>query len=86
LGKDEASFPIEDLRNPRQVTWMIQPIVYKIADANGKGDYSTGLAPHHVVVETGKLPLAPIGRPGDLPVDKALMLIYGTTGVSVVGL
>lgn len=84
LGKDEASFPIEDQRNPRQVAWMMMPIVYKIADANGKGDYATGLEPHHVVTETSKLPLAPIGRPGDLPVDKALMLIYGTTAVSVV--
>jgi carboxyl-terminal processing protease len=86
LGKDEASFPIEDLRNPRQVAWMIMPIVYKIADANGKGDYASGLAPHHVVVEAAKLPLAPIGRPGDWPVDKALMLIYGTTTVNVVAL
>lgn len=84
LGKDEASFPIEDLRNPRQVAWMIMPIVYKIADANGKGDYATGLVPDHAVVETSKLPLSPIGKPGDLPVDKALMLIYGTTAVSVV--
>lgn len=86
LGKDEASFPVEDLRNPRQVAWMIMPIVYKISDANGKGDYSTGLEPHHVVVETSKLPLAPIGKPGDLPVDKALMLIYGTTAVNIVAL
>ncbi|MCS3799300.1 C-terminal processing protease CtpA/Prc [Chitinophagaceae bacterium OAS944] len=83
LGKDEASFPIEDQRNPRQVAWVIMPIVYKIADANGKGDYATGLTPHHAVVETSKLPLAPIGKPGDLPVDKAFMLIYGTTAVSV---
>jgi carboxyl-terminal processing protease len=83
VGKDEASFPIEDLRSPRQVAWMIMPIVYKIADANGKGDYAKGLVPDHAVVETSKLPLAPIGRPGDLPVDKALMLIYGTTAVSV---
>jgi C-terminal processing protease CtpA/Prc len=86
LGKDEASFPIEDMRNPRQVAWVLMPIVYKIADANGKGDYATGLVPHHQVVETSKLPLSPIGQPGDLPVDKALMLIYGTTSVSVTAL
>jgi carboxyl-terminal processing protease len=84
LGKDEASFPIEDLRNPRQVAWVLMPIVYKIADASGKGDYSTGLVPHHLVTETSKLPLSPIGQPGDLPVNKALELIYGTTAVSVV--
>jgi carboxyl-terminal processing protease len=86
LGKDEASFPIEDMSNPRQVAWVLMPIVYKIADANGKGDYSTGLVPHYPVIETSKLPLSPIGQPGDLPVNKALELIYGTTSVSVVAL
>ncbi len=86
LGKDEASFPVEDLRNPRQVAWVLMPIVYKIADGNGKGDYSTGLVPHYPVIETSKLPLSPIGQPGDLPVNKALELIYGTTSVNVVAL
>ena len=86
FGKDEASFTIEDKRNPRQIEWLIAPIVYKIADGLGKGNYSTGLVPDHLVVETSKLPLLPIGEPGDLPVDKALTLIYGTTAVSVVNL
>jgi C-terminal processing protease CtpA/Prc len=86
FGKDEASFTIEDKRNPRQIEWLIAPIVYKIADGQGKGDYSTGLVPDHVVVETSKLPLLPIGEPGDLPVDKALTLIYGTTAVTVINL
>jgi carboxyl-terminal processing protease len=83
FGKDEASFPIEDMRNPRQVAWYIMPIVYKIADGNGKGDYSTGLVPDHRVVETSQLPLPPLGQPGDWPVDKALTLIYGSTAVNV---
>ncbi|MBO9205188.1 MULTISPECIES: S41 family peptidase [Niastella] len=86
FGKDEASFTIEDKRNPRQVEWLIAPIVYKIADGLGKGDYATGLAPDHVVIETSKLPLSPIGEPGDLSVDKALTLIYGTTAVNVMNL
>jgi C-terminal processing protease CtpA/Prc len=86
LGKDEAAFPIEDTRNPRQVAWVLMPIVYKIADGFGKGDYSTGLVPDYPVMETSRLPLSPIGQPGDLPVDKALTLIYGTTAVNVVTL
>jgi C-terminal processing protease CtpA/Prc len=86
LGKDEASFPIEDKRSPRQIEWLINPIVYKIADASGKGDYAKGLVPDHPVIETSRLPLAPIGQPGDLPVDKALTLIYGSTAVKVVTL
>ena len=80
LGKDEASFTIEDKQSPRQVEWLLAPIVYKIADAAGIGDYSTGLAPHHSVAETSRLPLSPMGQPGDLPVDKALTVIYGTIG------
>ncbi|OQP44606.1 hypothetical protein A4H97_09565 [Niastella yeongjuensis] len=86
VGKDEASFTIDDQRSPRQVAWLIEPIVYKIADGLGNGNYSTGLAPDHVVVETSKLPLTPIGEPGDLPVDKALDLIYGTRAVNVTNL
>lgn len=86
VGKDEASFPIEDLRNPKQVEWLINPIVYKIADGFGIGDYSTGLVPDYPVIETSRLPLSPMGQPGDLPVDRALTLIYGTTAVNVVTL
>ncbi|HEX6429117.1 MAG TPA: S41 family peptidase, partial [Niastella sp.] len=86
LGKDEAAFPIEDIRSPRQVEWLIMPTVYKIADGLGKGDYSMGLVPDYPVIETSRLPLSPMGQPGDLPVDKALMLIYGTTTVTVTSL
>jgi carboxyl-terminal processing protease len=86
LGKDEASFPIADTRNPRQVAWVLMPTVYKIADGLGRGDYSTGLVPDHLVVETARLPLPPFGEPGDLPVDKALTVIYGTTAVHVTSL
>lgn len=86
VGKDEASFSIEDLRSPRQVEWLINPIIYKIADGFGIGDYSTGLVPDYPVVETRRLPLSPMGQPGDLPVDKALTLIYGTTAVNVTSL
>ncbi|WP_205509684.1 S41 family peptidase [Longitalea arenae] len=86
LGKDEAAFPIEDKRSPRQVEWLIMPTVYKIADGLGRGGYDAGLAPDHRVVETSRLPLSPIGEPGDLPVNKALELIYGATAVNVVTL
>jgi len=86
LGKDEASFQVEDKRSPRQVEWLINPIVYKIADGLGNGDYATGLVPVHQVIETSRLPLPPLGQPGDLPVDKALTLIYGTTVVNVTAL
>lgn len=83
LGKDEASFTIEDKRNPRQVDWTLTPIVYKVADVNGHGNYSSGITPDYAVNEFSKLPLLELGMPGDLPVDKALELIYGTSQVDI---
>jgi carboxyl-terminal processing protease len=79
MGKDEASFTIEDTRSPRQVEWMLEPIVYKVTDVNGRGGYSNGITPDYVVNEFSKLPIAELGMPGDLPVEKALELIYGTS-------
>lgn len=82
-GKDEASFRIEDKRNPRQVEWVLMPTIYKIFDANDKGGYNNGLLPDHEVNEFSSLPLQPMGYPGDRPVDKALELIYGSTAVGI---
>ncbi len=82
-GKDEASFRIEDKRNPRQVEWMLMPTVYKVFDANGRGGYNNGLQPDHAINEFSSLPLQPMGYPGDQPVDKALELIYGSTAVGI---
>ena len=82
-GKDEASFRIEDKSNPRQVQWVLMPTIYKIFDANNKGDYSAGLLPDHEVNEFSSLPLQEMGFPGDPSVDKALELIYGSTIVGI---
>lgn len=82
-GKDEASFQIEDTRNPRQVEWIMMPTIYKIFDANDKGGYENGLLPDHEVNEFSKLPLQEMDSPGDQSLDKALELIYGSTVVGV---
>jgi carboxyl-terminal processing protease len=83
-GKDEASFRIEDTRNPRQVQWMLMPTIYKVFDANERGDYSSGLQPDHAVNDFARLPLLQdLGSPGDPSLDKALTLIYGSTQVDV---
>ncbi len=86
FGKDEASFRLEDIRNPRQVEWLMMPTIYKITDANGNGNYSNGITPTHIVDEFTSLPLQQFGLPGDKSVDKALQLIYGTTAVTVTDL
>lgn len=86
LGKDEASFKIEDKRVPKQIDWIILPTVYKIADANGNGNYAGGLIPDQAVDEFTRLPLQPLGMPGDKLVDKALQQIYGNTNVQSIEL
>lgn len=81
LGKDEASFEISDFRNPRQVEWIIQPIVYKLLNANGMGSYDAGLAPAYRINELSQFPLPALGTADDLLINKALQLIYGTSTV-----
>jgi len=85
-GKDEASFSIQDNRNPRQVQWVLMPTVYKLFDANDKGNYSSGLRPDYEINDFSSLPLQDFGLPGDLSMDKALQLIYGTIQVGVITL
>lgn len=76
-GKDEASFTITDQRIPKQVDWVLQPIVYKLFNKSGQGGYSQGIAPQYAVTETASLPLGAIGTNADALVHKALELIYG---------
>jgi C-terminal processing protease CtpA/Prc len=85
-GKDEASFRIEDTRNPRQVQWVVIPIVYKIFDANGVGGYNNGLKPQYEINDFSSLPLQDFGIPGDPSVDKALQIIYGNNQVNITSL
>jgi carboxyl-terminal processing protease len=66
LGKDMASFVIRDYRNPQIVPkWEIYPMVFKLYNAAGKGDYSAGLLPDQVVNELSALPLKPFGDLND---------------------
>ncbi|RFS26666.1 hypothetical protein DVR12_02430 [Chitinophaga silvatica] len=76
-GKDEASFTIMDQRTPRQVDWLLQPIVYKLFNKNNEGDYAAGLNPTYAVSETATLPLRDIGTSDDPLVRRALDIIYG---------
>lgn len=78
IGKNEGSFTIEDERRPRQIDWAIQPIVVKLADKNGDGDYDTGLTPDNEVDEYEYLPLSPLGSKEDPLVLTALTLIDPT--------
>lgn len=79
FGKDEATFIIKDLRNPKKVSWTLQPVIYKLLNKLGRGDYAAGIAPKYIVDETATLPLGDIGTSQDRLIHKALELIYGTS-------
>ncbi|SDZ83374.1 S41 family peptidase [Pedobacter hartonius] len=75
LGKDMASFVIKDYRNPQLVPkWEIYPIVFKLYNSAGKGDYSNGLVPDQVVDELSALPLKPFGDLADPLIRRCLAL------------
>ncbi|MGK6352075.1 S41 family peptidase [Parapedobacter sp. DT-150] len=75
VGKNEGSFTIVDEREPRQIEWGIQPIVVKLANRNGFGDYPNGLDPQYEVDEWDYLPWAPIGSLDDPLLSRTLALI-----------
>ncbi|REC47439.1 S41 family peptidase [Chryseobacterium pennipullorum] len=72
LGKDMAGFTIEDRRKPRKISWQIHPVVYKVANADGVGEYSNGISPQITVNEYGSLPLLPLGDPEETLISSAL--------------
>lgn len=81
LGKDMASFVIKDYRSPQVVPkWEIYPMVFKLYNAAGKGDYDGGLVPEQGVDELSALPLKPFGDLSDPLLRKCL----GVSGGGVV--
>jgi carboxyl-terminal processing protease len=85
-GKDEASFRIFDARSPKQINWEMHPIIYKLFNAQGAGNYSAGIAPDVTENEINTLPLLPFGDEADPLVKVAIARIIGKvakTGISL---
>lgn len=82
FGKDFAAILITDRRIPKKVAWSMQPIAYKLYNAQQKGDYENGLVPQIAENEFDFLPLSPLSSPDDLLVKKALIQIYGDNKVT----
>lgn len=78
MGKNEGSITIEDEREPRVIDWAIQPIIVKLANSEGKGEYEEGLIPDYEVDENDVLPFLPLGSPQDPLVARALTFIDPT--------
>lgn len=78
LGKDMASFEIKDTRNPVQVeNWIIHPLVYKLYNSKGQGNYDEGLTPTLDINELQSIPLKPLGDEADPLIAAALKSISG---------
>lgn len=75
LGKDMASFTIDDQNSPKTIDWKIQPVIYKLYNARQEGDYSNGIQPSSLVDEMENLPLQPIGDLQDPLIAKAITQI-----------
>ncbi len=74
-GKDQASFVIKDMRQTKTISWELHPIIYKLSNARGEGDYSTGIVPQYHVNELEYLPLKELGAADDPLVQRVFTLI-----------
>ncbi|RYD88666.1 MAG: peptidase S41, partial [Sphingobacteriales bacterium] len=81
-GKDEASITISDRRGTKRVDWVMYPIVYKLYNATGNGNYSTGIVPDRSMIESANLPLQSFGNAADPMINYAIGLINGNATLS----
>ncbi|BAP31157.1 putative peptidase S41 [Chryseobacterium sp. StRB126] len=72
LGKDMAGFTIEDRRKPQKIRWQMHPVIYKVYNANGSGEYSNGILPQVSVNEYAVLPLLPLGDRNETLISSVL--------------
>lgn len=82
-GKNVGSITIYDTnnkgeRNPNH-KWALQPLTFKIENANGFGDYATGLQPTHLLSED-VANLGVLGDENEPFLAKALEIITGNSG------
>ena len=77
-GKDEASFAIKDMQPTKTISWEMHPIIYKLSNALGAGDYATGIVPQYHVNELEALPLKVLPSLDDPLIQHAIALIGGS--------
>ena len=78
LGKDTATFPIEDENaGPDVPHWVLYPAIYKLSNANEEGNYSSGLIPSITIDELGELELHALGKPDEILLERAFSNISG---------
>lgn len=83
LGKDMASFSIEDGNTSKNNHWVIEPMIFKLYNSRGEGNYSAGLVPD-VAIDEFSENLLPFGDENDPLVKSALAQLAGATGKKAV--
>ncbi|MFB6455566.1 S41 family peptidase [Chitinophaga sp. Hz27] len=76
-GKDKGTIIVRDKRNPKRISWVLQPITFQLSNASGQGGYTQGLVADYPIDEMSKQPLVALGDPGDPLIAKAISLITG---------
>jgi C-terminal processing protease CtpA/Prc len=84
IGKDMASFTIADERKPALVNLVLHPLVFKLYNARGDGNYNSGLVPDYQADEFTGLPLKQFGDPADPLLNEALKLAGNLTTSTVI--
>lgn len=74
-GKNYGSEMFTEVQNPENI-WVLQPIVLKLYNANGKSDYADGFVPDHEVNEFN-YPLIDLGNQNEPLLNKAISIIQG---------
>lgn len=82
LGKDIATFAIEQEQEntgtAHNGNWVLYPAIYKIFNANGAGNYTTGIQPTMLVNELANPEVFPLGDIRELLLNTALEHISGS--------
>lgn len=77
LGKDMASFVIQDHSSPSKVNnWSIEPLIFKLYNSQGAGDYAGGLTPD-LSSDEFSTSLKPFGDVSDPLIRTAIARITG---------
>lgn len=79
-GKDMAGFPIQDNRLPDSPGWTIYPVIYKLYNALGQGDYNDGISVDIELDELSQIELFPLGDQIELLFNEAINNITGSSG------
>lgn len=77
MGKDMGGFPVYGQGNAVSESYILHPLVFKLFNAKGVGNYAGGLTPDYAVDELQALPLKAFGDPEDPLLKKALELTVG---------